>query len=76
MKHSDAYPPAKVTDSLGAGDTFNAGAMYSFCKRLPLQDSLNFACFLAGIKCGMQGYDGLLKEAIKHKKWPDLQSLL
>lgn len=72
VKHSDAYPPEKVTDSLGAGDTFIAGAIYSFCKGLSLQDALNFACFLAGVKCGMHGYDGLVKEALKHNKWPDL----
>lgn len=72
VKHSDAYPPEKVTDTLGAGDTFNAGAIYSLCKGLPLQDTLNFACFLAGVKCGMQGYDGLVKAAASHNKWPDL----
>ena len=72
VKHSNAYPPQKVTDTLGAGDTFIAGAIYSFCKGLPLQDALNFACFLAGVKCGMEGYDGLVKEALRHNKWPDL----
>lgn len=57
--HSDAYPPEEVIDTLGAGDTFIAGAIYSLCKGSSLQDTLNFACLLAGVKCGMQGYNGL-----------------
>ena len=72
VKHSDAYFPEEVIDTLGAGDTFNAGVIYSLCKGLPLQDSLNFACFLAGVKCGMQGYDGLGKTAASHHKWGSL----
>ncbi|XP_078365873.1 ketohexokinase-like [Oculina patagonica] len=71
VKHSDAYPPEKVIDTLGAGDTFNAGVIYSLCKGLSLQDTLNFACFLAGVKCGMQGYDGLGKAAACNK-WDSL----
>ena len=59
--HSDAYHPEKVIDTLGAGDTFNAGVIYSLYKGLTLQDTVNFACFLAGIKCGMYGYSGLAK---------------
>lgn len=72
VKHSDAYPPEKVTDTLGAGDTFNAGVIYSLCKGLSLHDTLNFACFVAGTKCGMQGYDDLLKVAASHHKWDSL----
>lgn len=59
VKHSDAHHPCKVVDSLGAGDTFIAGVISSLCKGSLLQDALNFACLLAGVKCGMQGYDDL-----------------
>ena len=69
LKHSDAYPPGKVIDTLGAGDTFNAGVIYSLYKGFTLQHTLNFACFLAGVKCGMQGYDGLAKAAASHHCW-------
>lgn len=69
VKHSDAYPPQNVIDTLGAGDTFNAGVIYSLYKGLPLQETLNFACFLAGVKCGMQGYDGLVSAATSHHNW-------
>lgn len=27
--HSDAFPPEKLVDTLGAGDTFNASVIYS-----------------------------------------------
>lgn len=66
--HSDAYPPEKVIDTLGAGDTFNAGVIYSLYKGLTLQDTVNFACLLAGIKCGMYGYSGLAK-ALHHLQY-------
>lgn len=88
--HSDAFPPEKLVDTLGAGDTFNASVMYSlsngmnaslkhkhlldFCKLCKsvqaglvlfsaghsLQDALTFGCQIAGKKCGVHGYDGIL----------------
>lgn len=27
--HSDAFPPEKLVDTLGAGDTFNASVIYT-----------------------------------------------
>ena len=59
VKHSDAYHPKEVIDTLGAGDTFVAGAIYSLIKHSSIEDTLNFACKLAGLKCGMQGNDGV-----------------
>ena len=61
VKHSDAYPPEKVIDTLGAGDTFVAGAIYSLIKESSVKDALIFACRLAGFKCGVAGNDGLVK---------------
>lgn len=90
--HSDAFPPEKLVDTLGAGDTFNASVLYSlsngmnaslilkhkhlmsFCKLCKsvqagfvlfsaggsLQDALTFGCQIAGKKCGVHGYDGIL----------------
>ncbi|XP_068711245.1 ketohexokinase-like [Montipora capricornis] len=60
VKHSDAFPPKKVIDTLGAGDTFVAGAIYSLLKHPSVEDALNFACKLAGFKCGMPGNNGLV----------------
>ena len=61
VKHSDAFPPEKVIDTLGAGDTFVAGAIYSLIKESSVEHALIFACSLAGFKCGVAGNDGLVK---------------
>ena len=67
VKHSDAYPPEKVVDTLGAGDTFVAGAIYSLVKGSSVEDALIFACRLAGFKCGMPGNDGLVEALYNHQ---------
>ncbi|XP_067311988.1 ketohexokinase isoform X1 [Pseudorasbora parva] len=58
--HSDAFPPEKLVDTLGAGDTFNASIIYSLSNGGSLQDALTFGCQIAGKKCGVHGYDGIL----------------
>ncbi|XP_037398198.1 ketohexokinase isoform X1 [Pygocentrus nattereri] len=58
--HSDAFPPEKVVDTLGAGDTFNASVIYSLSRGGTLQEALTFGCQIAGKKCGIHGYDGIL----------------
>ncbi|XP_050989945.1 ketohexokinase isoform X5 [Labeo rohita] len=57
--HSDAFPPEKLVDTLGAGDTFNASMIYSLSNGGSLQDALTFGCQIAGKKCGVHGYDGI-----------------
>lgn len=54
-----AHSPPEVVDTLGAGDTFNAGIIHSLSTGKTLQDAMKYACKLAGYKCGMQGYHGL-----------------
>lgn len=46
-------------DTLGAGDTFNAGFVHRMSLGGSVKEALTFACRLAGAKCGMLGYDGL-----------------
>nr|AAH76114.1 Ketohexokinase [Danio rerio] len=58
--HSDTFPPEQLVDTLGAGDTFNASVLYSLSKGGSLQDALTFGCQIAGKKCGVHGYDGIL----------------
>ncbi|XP_043119718.1 ketohexokinase isoform X2 [Puntigrus tetrazona] len=58
--HSDAFPPEKLVDTLGAGDTFNASVIHSLSNGGSLQDALTFGCQIAGKKCGVHGYDGIL----------------
>ncbi|KAM9717203.1 ketohexokinase isoform 2-T2 [Menidia menidia] len=60
--HSDAFPPESLVDTLGAGDTFNAGVIYTLSNGGSLQDALIFGCKVAGAKCGFHGYDGISKD--------------
>ena len=56
---SPAYPPPRLEDTLGAGDTFNAGFIHKLSTGHPVSTALTFACQLAGAKCGMSGFEGL-----------------
>ncbi|XP_049956070.1 ketohexokinase-like isoform X2 [Schistocerca serialis cubense] len=56
---SPAFPPDRVVDTLGAGDTFCAGLMLALARGRPLEQSLKFACQVAGTKVGVRGFRGL-----------------
>ncbi|PNJ58839.1 ketohexokinase isoform X2 [Pongo pygmaeus] len=58
--HSDAFPPPRVVDTLGAGDTFNASVIFSLSQGRSMQEALRFGCQVAGKKCGLQGFDGIV----------------
>ncbi|NXP27762.1 KHK Ketohexokinase, partial [Scytalopus superciliaris] len=60
LVHSDAFPPEALVDTLGAGDTFNAAVIFALAEGRTLQDALTFGCRIAGRKCGIQGFDGLV----------------
>ena len=51
----------KAVDSLGAGDTFNAGMIHSLLAKKSLNDSLQFASQLAARKCQQYGFENLVK---------------
>jgi ketohexokinase len=55
--HAPAMPPARVIDTLGAGDTFNAAAIDGAIHKLPMPELLESACKLAGHKCGIYGFE-------------------
>ncbi|XP_019736456.1 ketohexokinase isoform X2 [Hippocampus comes] len=59
LLHSDAFPPERLLDTLGAGDTFNAAVIHKLANGCRLQDALTFGCRVAGTKCGFHGYDGI-----------------
>ncbi|XP_007900097.1 ketohexokinase isoform X5 [Callorhinchus milii] len=58
--HSDAFPPENLVDTLGAGDTFNAAVLFSLSTGKCIQEALTFGCQIAGKKCGILGYDGIV----------------
>ncbi|MBN3325642.1 KHK Ketohexokinase, partial [Atractosteus spatula] len=58
--HSDAFAPEAIVDTLGAGDTFNASVIFSLSNGKSLQEALTFGCQIAGKKCGIHGYDGIV----------------
>jgi len=60
LHHAGAEKLATVVDTLGAGDTFNAGLIHARLSGLGLDDCLRTACRLAGQKCAQQGLDGLV----------------
>ena len=57
VEHSPAFPPVKVVDTLGAGDTFNAGVIHSLNRGESLLEAITFGCSVAGRKCGQHGFD-------------------
>lgn len=53
--HSPACPPPRLVDTLGAGDTFNAGLIAALANGAGLLRALQSGCRLAGHKCGIAG---------------------
>lgn len=63
LLHSPAFPPSEVVDTLGAGDTFNAGLIHAMLSGRSIEQALEDACRLAGRKVGQAGFDGLFEPA-------------
>jgi ketohexokinase len=57
--HLPARPPARLVDTLGAGDVFNAGLIDALLQGKSPRQALERANRLAGRKCARQGLDGL-----------------
>ncbi|CAD5205421.1 unnamed protein product [Bursaphelenchus okinawaensis] len=59
IRFCQAYKPEKVVDTLGAGDSFIGSALHFLNQRMPLQEVLENAVKVAGIKCGQSGLRNL-----------------
>jgi ketohexokinase len=55
----EAFRPQRVADTLGAGDTFNAGVIDALQRSAALPDAMRFGTQLAGAKCAQTGLHGL-----------------
>lgn len=55
---SPVFPPQKIVDSLGAGDTFCAGTLNALMRDFSdVHRAIEQGCRVAGFKCGFFGYD-------------------
>ncbi|MDH5327436.1 MAG: PfkB family carbohydrate kinase [Gammaproteobacteria bacterium] len=54
----------RVVDSIGAGDTFNAGLIHAILAGGNLKQSLAFANQLAGAKCHQEGFENLTQNPL------------
>jgi ketohexokinase len=61
--HAPATKIERVVDSLGAGDTFNAGLIDGLLRTADLPTALELGNRLAGLKCAQEGFDGLAEKA-------------
>jgi len=52
---ASAEAPARIVDTLGAGDVFNAGFIHARMRAANLETALRDACRLAGASCGHYG---------------------
>jgi len=59
LHHAPALVPPAVVDTLGAGDTFNAGFIHGLASGRTVAEALGLAVALAGRKVGQEGLDGL-----------------
>ncbi|WP_232023500.1 PfkB family carbohydrate kinase [Thiomicrorhabdus aquaedulcis] len=60
VHHLPAEPVMPIVDTLGAGDTFNAGLIDGLVKEMSLSQAVTHANSLAAKKCRQPGLDNLL----------------
>ncbi|GAB0086336.1 Ketohexokinase [Sergentomyia squamirostris] len=71
LLYAPPYPPEKIVDSLGAGDTFCAAVIYALANGKNLYSAILYGNRIAGAKVGFHGYD-TIADIYKHM-YEDLQ---
>ncbi|GIX87474.1 ketohexokinase [Caerostris extrusa] len=56
---SEAFPPEKMVNTLGAGDAFVAATIIVLSRSENVSNAIEFGCKVAGAKCGMSSTKGL-----------------
>ena len=75
IEHIEAEKVSPVIDTLGAGDTFNAGLIHSLLEKQSLANAVSYASKLAAKKCMLPGLDNLLKEHKTAKALANIKQL-
>lgn len=70
IHHCAPTPGLQVVDSVGAGDTFNAGLIHALVSGEPPERALTAAVSLAERKLVQTGFDGLV-DAGRTGEWPE-----
>lgn len=73
--HIAAIKLHKVIDTLGAGDTFNAGVIHALAEKQPLDSAVSFANTLAAQKCQQHGLDNVQDSTIERKPLANYKQL-
>ncbi len=55
LLHQESFRNSNVVDSIGAGDSFDAGFIHKFIRQRPLQECLEFAALTGAINTTMPG---------------------
>jgi len=58
LYHKQAYLNREVVDAIGAGDSFNAGLIYRFIQKRPIEECIDFAALTGAVNTTAAGGTG------------------